>query len=497
MGGLSKKAHILEKTIKENNKPALLVDAGALLFDRPRLSPGTEQQAQINATGIVEAYNAMHYDAVAVSGQELAAGLSFLLALKEKSQFTWLSANLVRKSTNQPLFASSLIKKIGNLKVGITALTSPEEPGILTQSDDAMIMAWEQTLPAVIKQLAGSADMIILLSSLPAHLNTDITKLHPEIHIIVQAEQRSANMPPQLQNKTLICQTAKQGKYLGLLQFSWSKSKVWGDDKNTMIIDKSREIDQLVWQIKGYKSRGEPEVVYKDDRSHLEIYHNLVRQKEALVKEVNTLKSVMEQERARGTAAGSFTNDFIELDAGLPNHPKVHAIIQQTKERINSLGRRQSSIAPQRALEPLPSLSAPSDTAAAGGSLFAGWMACAGCHAENVNGWQGNGHAHAYQSLVSSEQQFNLNCLPCHVTDKGADGTDHLLDLSADLKAVGCEACHGAGRRHADDPGKWQVVAKPTADTCTRCHTQERDNTFDYASAVSRIACARTEIVAN
>lgn len=487
MGGLSKKAHIIEKTLKENNKPALLVDAGALLFDRPKLIPGTEQQAQIMATGIVEAYNAMRYNAVAVSGHDLAAGLGFLLSLKEKSQFTWLSTNLVRKTTNQPIFTPTIIQKLGNYKVGITALTSPEEPGVLTQADNAIILSWEKVLPTTLKQLAASTDMIILLSSLPAYQNNEIARLHPEIHLIVQSEYRSANQHPLLENKTLICQTAKQGKYQGVLQFSWSKSKMWGEDKNAALTERIRQLDQINWQINSYKGRGEPEITYKDDPSRLDLYHSLQRQKEHLTKDISAMKAAMEQERTRGTAAGSFANDFFELDASLPDHPKVHAIIQQTKERINSIGRKQSQ---SQTIKPSSTGQAPkvADKKSAQ-SQFAGWQACVGCHAEKVTGWQGNSHAKAYMSLISSKQQFNLNCLTCHVTDNKTTDQQRMLNLADDLKNVGCEACHGPGRAHAANPTKSRVIAKPSTEVCQTCHTPERDNAFDYITKLSRISC--------
>ena len=107
----------MEKIEQLHKLPHLILDAGNLLFKQERLSAGLLMQAKITAAGIIDSYNQMGYDAVAVGRDDLAAGLKFLQDESAESKFTWVSANLVSKSDAKPLFSPSLIRKIGNLSV--------------------------------------------------------------------------------------------------------------------------------------------------------------------------------------------------------------------------------------------------------------------------------------------------------------------------------------------------------------------------------------------
>ncbi len=63
--------------------------------------------------------------------------------------------------------------------------------------------------------------------------------------------------------------------------------------------------------------------------------------------------------------------------------------------------------------------------------------------------WQKTRHAKAYDSLAAKGQQFNQDCLPCHVTGVVTGKEPYILTLPEALLQVGCEACHGPGRAHA------------------------------------------------
>jgi hypothetical protein len=56
LGGLSKKAFQFNKTAKEEQLPALLVDAGSLLFKSASIAAAQKEQVIITAKGIVKSY---------------------------------------------------------------------------------------------------------------------------------------------------------------------------------------------------------------------------------------------------------------------------------------------------------------------------------------------------------------------------------------------------------------------------------------------------------
>ena len=80
---------------------------------------------------------------------------------------------------------------------------------------------------------------------------------------------------------------------------------------------------------------------------------------------------------------------------------------------------------------------------------------------------------------TSRNGNWNFMCADCHSTDlrKGYDSpTDSFTTSWAEI-TVGCEACHGPGSKHAEDPDTAGLLAALTTqssqiDTCARCHSR-------------------------
>lgn len=114
---------------------------------------------------------------------------------------------------------------------------------------------------------------------------------------------------------------------------------------------------------------------------------------------------------------------------------------------------------------------------------YLGFDACEKCHEDKAAGWKNTRHAHAFENLrTQGEEKQNIpECFRCHVTGFGNDGGYIDPELTPELKDVQCEACHGAGRAHAEaggDPAK--IAARPDETTCRVCHTPGQDKNFDY-----------------
>ena len=480
MGGLSKKAFQFDSILSENQRPAVIVDAGALLFEKELLTPGTREQAMATAEGIVKAYNLMGYDAVGIARQDLAAGLGFLKDLRTRSEFAWLSANLVAGDTGRPIFQPSVILNKGALKVGITALTGEAGPLTLAKEDNAVILPWRDALEPVIRELNEQCDLIILLSNQPREQNRQIATRFANIHLLIQAGINTVNLEPELLNNTLIAQTGKQGKYLGWLTTDWQPSRTWGDaaliEKLTA---KKNELDGIEWRLERY----EKQMSAGEHRTH-ELYAKLKQQGLQLAAEVAELREAAERMQAGGALPSSHTNRFIAMEISLPDDQEVLAVVEATKQRVNAIGKETPTRQPGGA--PPPEEPGPE-------SPLAGWRKCAPCHEAQTASWQSSGHAKAYRTLTETDQNFNLDCLPCHVTfdpellapAEGIEGA--LLHLPAALQAVGCEVCHGPGQQHAAAPGENRMIVRPAESICRRCHTTEQSPAFDYRKKLETI----------
>ncbi len=479
MGGLPKKAYQLEKIRKETAEPILALDAGAVLFKQDNFSPVLLEQGKATAAAIVKGYNLMHYDAAGIAPQDLVAGLSFLKKMAKQSDFPWLSANLVDEKTGKPIFPASIIKKVGSITVGIIGITGQEANAQLKPEDGARIGDWQEKLPTLAADLDKQCDLLILLSSQPLSENQKIAATVPEIHLIFQSGTLTANLEPQKIGNSLVLQTEKQGKHIGLLQINWYESGTWYDDKSKILAQQKNTMDRLNWRINRFRRQGDPEKLYQDNPEKLKIYQELIDQQKELQKEINALEATIEQETRQGIAASTYSNKFYAMETELPDQPKIQRLVAETTEEVNKIGMQSTTAL----------------TAGQKSSLatypenFVGAVMCANCHPQQDTTWKATRHAKAYQTLVAENKQFNLNCIPCHVTGVVTGEEPQALSLPADMQKVGCEACHGAGRLHIQFPEQWPLPKRPAEEVCRRCHTPEQDDSFDYLTDIERLGC--------
>jgi hypothetical protein len=110
------------------------------------------------------------------------------------------------------------------------------------------------------------------------------------------------------------------------------------------------------------------------------------------------------------------------------------------------------------------------------GDHFLGVESCKDCHIDEWAQWSETAHAHAYQTLAETENDWNNPaCLPCHTTGYALPGGHSAVVLSPALWNVQCEECHGMGTEHTF------ASSEVLESTCLRCHTEDQDPDFDFA----------------
>jgi hypothetical protein len=118
---------------------------------------------------------------------------------------------------------------------------------------------------------------------------------------------------------------------------------------------------------------------------------------------------------------------------------------------------------------------------AKGAASYVGIGRCGTCHEPEVAFWKKTEHATAWQTLVDRGQQFDYECIGCHVTGFDKPGGSN-LGHNDGLRDVQCETCHGPASIHVakegnDDPST--IHTEPPADLCaSQCHTKEHSDTF-------------------
>jgi 2',3'-cyclic-nucleotide 2'-phosphodiesterase (5'-nucleotidase family) len=120
------------------------------------------------------------------------------------------------------------------------------------------------------------------------------------------------------------------------------------------------------------------------------------------------------------------------------------------------------------------------------GGSYVGSSTCAGCHASQAQQWNTTDHAGAFNSLVVNNQDYNPECVSCHVTGFGYIGGFLRPDHTPEMTGVQCEMCHGAGAEHAANPQPGFGQISPLA--CINCHTSDKSPNFDYVTYYTRVA---------
>jgi len=126
-----------------------------------------------------------------------------------------------------------------------------------------------------------------------------------------------------------------------------------------------------------------------------------------------------------------------------------------------------------------------------GGRQFAGSLSCQPCHAAEYKTWSSMKHAAAYRTLVNEGQQYDPDCVACHVTGFGYKSGFYSAKGTPDMAGVGCESCHGAGSLHRREPLRKERQRTPYGKVapadCLTCHTPARSPKFDYDAYLPKI----------
>jgi len=124
LGGLSYFMSYVEEIREAVRDGVLLLDAGDTIGAAPLFS------GMFNGSSVIEAYNLLGYDAMAVGNHEYDWGLENWLNLMKKAKFEVLSANTYWAETGERVYRPATIMSVRGVKVGIIGLTTPETPFI-------------------------------------------------------------------------------------------------------------------------------------------------------------------------------------------------------------------------------------------------------------------------------------------------------------------------------------------------------------------------------
>jgi hypothetical protein len=149
-----------------------------------------------------------------------------------------------------------------------------------------------------------------------------------------------------------------------------------------------------------------------------------------------------------------FTYALKDVRESFGTAPQVAATMEEYYRKVN---RHNKEAFKDRKPEP----------AASGESHYLGVEDCSNCHEEAFEFWKKTPHARAYSTLTKQHKEFNLDCVSCHVTGYDRPGGSTVTHVEG-LTSVQCEACHGPGSRHEDEPENDEFLTSQPPKTLCR-----------------------------
>jgi len=180
---------------------------------------------QANGEPMLEAMNAMGYDAMGIGAYELLQGLDVFAARRAEANFPFVSANLLTRDGTL-LAEPYIIVERGGIKVGIIGITEPDgEIFMRTSGLTGMLKTRDaaDTLAEYIPLVRAKADIIVVLSRLGLDRDRTIAGEVPGIDVIIGSNARTLMEKPERVGDTIIVQQGYQGEWLGRTEIAYDE----------------------------------------------------------------------------------------------------------------------------------------------------------------------------------------------------------------------------------------------------------------------------------
>ncbi|MBI4603739.1 MAG: hypothetical protein HY721_17430 [Planctomycetes bacterium] len=444
-GSLTRRSSFLRQ-LRASGRQVLLVDGGSSLFPiEDRVKEADLPEALRSAELIIEAYNRMGYQALAVGAFDLAAGLEELQRLQKRAKFPFLSANLADKETGRLYFPAHAVVEVGGVRVGIFGLTLNTLGKVYLGKVAPAAVVTDPLLAArrCLEELRGKADLVIALSHLREETNSELLRDLQALEDLAAPE-------------VLIDPYIQYGNH-----HTWlSKDEEWLSFKG----------DTLFLRGDGQGARlGVVDIEVASPRAKLSAQGRSPTLEEVHLSGEAAREVESKPEDLEGKSPFRFFR--ISLEPHHRNDLEIDELVKRWKEKAD------------------PAAVPPMEQALPRKGDFLTVESCRTCHPKQYESWRKTKHAETHVMLVDRGDEDRFDCIGCHSTGYG----EAFLD-TGEIGAyanVQCEACHGTSPKHAQDPAKFPI-GKVARETCIACHNKEViAKELDFYTARPKVQCPK------
>jgi hypothetical protein len=234
-------------SIKASYSNVLLVDAGGFF-------PEDDIHRDVSWF-LMDAMKVLNTDAVGLGEKELRFGEAYLKAQVKRTQLPIVCANLYDKKTGKTVVAPYLIKKVGDVKVGVFGLMSNQvELGIAKDSlrVEEPGAAAKRTVAELRKK---GATIVVLLSQLGKVESEDLVTAQDGIDAVVVGHNTPLLQKGRMIKSTVAVYGGEQGQYMGRTIVSLNKQgrMTTGDAETFILGPEVGEKKDIATLVKGFE----------------------------------------------------------------------------------------------------------------------------------------------------------------------------------------------------------------------------------------------------
>ncbi len=196
-------------------------------------------------------------DAVGLGDRDLKFGYAFLKSQVKRTHLPVVSANLIDKRTKLPAFEPSLVKRVGNVTVGVFGLISDKVD--LGPARDSFAVQDPQLAAkrAVLDLKKRGATVIVLLSQLGKVESEDLVTAVDGIDAVIVGRNVPMLQKGRLIKNTVACYGGEQGQYMGrtILTLGVGGKVTTGDNETFVLGPEVGEKPEVASLVKDFEDK--------------------------------------------------------------------------------------------------------------------------------------------------------------------------------------------------------------------------------------------------
>jgi len=278
--------------------------ANALRVDVGNAAGGHEDYDLIEYGYVLRACAAMKYDALNIGWNEAQFTAAQLQGIKSSSPTPIISANLLDKSSGQPIFDSYRIVQRGAFRIGIIGVLDPR--GLEDKLGSGLVVGdMDSAVQRCLDELHGRTDMIVLLAFTDEATLSRLAQQFYECQVILGGKVSEPAQQLIKENRSLVYYVTNESRALGFLDLRLTQGALPEVESNEirLLRDTIPQDPSIRDMVRSYRDEVRNTRLAVDDPNHLSA--DLVPGVRTLATYVGTEKCAACHRESAATWAGS------------------------------------------------------------------------------------------------------------------------------------------------------------------------------------------------